>query len=591
MNNFTKIVFGSCVGFVVASIAISALGFLFILGLGASGGNQKTTVSSNSVLHLTFDQPVPEQTNNLEMDPFKLDQDVLGLYDMQRAIEHAAEDENISGIYINIENGVMMGMAQSSSIREALNNFKESGKFIVSYSKSYSQGAYYLASVSDEIYVNPMGGVDFRGFSATIPFFKGMLDKIGVRMQVFYAGDFKSATEPYRLTEMSDSNRLQLRQYLDPAFANMLREVSESRGKSSNYFRDLAAGLKIQTPNDAVKLGVVDKVGYLDDVLASMREKMGLEEDDKIKTVSIEDYADSYTPEKGKGKDRVAVIFAEGTILHTDGERGSIVDDKYVKMIRKIRQSEKIKAIVLRVNSPGGSAIASENIWRELTLAQEAGKPVVVSMGTYAASGGYYISCMADKIYAEENTLTGSIGVFQMIPHMGELFEDKLGITFDTVKTTEYAVGLNTIYDMSEGEQEFMQANTNHVYDVFLNRVAEGRNMPYDEVAKIAKGRVYIGDRAKEIGLVDEIGDLDDAIASAVELAGLEEYRTKEYPIQPDPMTEFINELTGQSDDDAIKTALIQKEMGKHYNLYKHLKEMVTMQGAQAKLPVLVNFN
>lgn len=591
MNNFTKIVFGSCVGVVLAMGALFGLLFLVSLGLAGSGSGSTTQVDEGSVLHLTFNQQVPEQTNNLEMDPFKFDQEILGLIDIKNAIEHAAEDEKVAGVFLNLENGVMMGLAQSTTVREALEKFKESGKFIVSYSKNYSQGAYYLSSVADKIYLNPMGGVEFKGLAATIPFFKGMLDKIGVRMQVFYAGDFKSATEPYRLTEMSDSNRLQLRQYLDPAFSNMLRDVSASRGKSPEYFRSLADGLKVRTPKDAASLGVVDEVGYLDDVIAYMKGELNLEEDDKLKTVSLEDYANSYTPEKKRGKDKVAVIFAEGTILHNEGDRGTIVDDEYVKMLRKIRKDDKIKAIVLRVNSPGGSAIASENIWRELSLAKEAGKPVVVSMGTYAASGGYYIACMADKIYAEENTLTGSIGVFQMIPHMGELFEDKLGITFDTVKTAEYAIGLNTIYDMSPTEMEYMQANTNYVYDIFLDRVAKGREMDSSYVAKIAKGRVYIGTRAKEIGLVDEIGNLDDAIASAVELAGLEEYRTKEYPQQPDPMTEFINDLTGQGDDDAIRHQVIQKEMGKHYQLYQHLKELITTEGAQARLPIMVEYN
>lgn len=592
MNNFTKIVFGSCVGFAVAFIALGALFFVFVIGMASTGGGKhKTSVKENSVLHLTFDQPVPEQTNNLEMDPFKFDEEILGLHAIVDAIEHAAQDEDIKGIYLNPEEGLRMGLTEAHILRNAILKFKESGKFVTAYSKSYSQGAYYLASLSDKVFLNPMGNIDFYGYAATVPYFKNMLDKIGVEMQVIYVGDFKGGSEPYRLTEMSDSNRLQLRQYLEPVYQNILRDIGASRGKSVGELRAMADGLKIRTPNDAVAFGLADQVAHLDEVITDLKERMGLDDDDKLNTVSIGTYAHSYTPKKHSGKDRVAVVFAEGTILHNQGERGTIVDDDYVKLLRKIRNDKKIKAVVLRVNSPGGSALASENIWRELKLIQDAGKPLVVSMGNYAASGGYYISCMADKIYAEENTLAGSIGVYMMLPNMNELFAEKLGIDFDTVKTAQHSTGINTIYDLDPTQEDYLRASTENVYDIFLKRVADGRNMDTSVVAKLAKGRIYIAPRAKEIGLVDEIGGLEDAIASAVEMAGLDKYRTKEYPIQPDPMTELINQLTGQGDNDGIRQSILDRELGTRYSFFKQIKEMVMMKGVQARLPVLIEFN
>ncbi len=592
MNQFFKFVFASCIGVALALVAVSALGFFIMIGI-ASQGESKVEVDSKSILHLTLDNMVPEQTNNVEMNPFDLsNQSILGLNDILATIEHAKEDDKIEGILLDFGFGPGTGFATASSIRKALEDFKESGKFIIAYSKYYTQGSYYLSSVADKVYVNPLGGIDFHGFAATIPFFKEMLDKVGVKMQVFYAGEFKSATEPYRLNEMSDNNRLQLREFLDPLFENYLTDIGRSRNKSIDELMGMADSLKLSDAHDAYSLGMIDEVGYIDDVIADIKERVGLGEKDKIKKVSFEDYANSYSDKTNfKVKDKIAVIYAEGSILQDQGERGTIVDNDYIKIIRKLREDEKIKAIVLRVNSPGGSAMASENIWREFMLAKESGIPVVVSMGDYAASGGYYIACMADTILAETNTLTGSIGVFSMIPNMTDLFNEKLGINFDTVKTADYSVGLNTVFEMDEFEQSHWQKNTDKMYEIFLSRVAEGRGMTRDQVHEIAQGRVWIGEKAIELGLVDLIGDTDDAISIAANMAGLEKYRLTEYPKQPDPMEEFINELTGQKNDDAIRAKILQKELGSHYKLYKHLKEMINTQGAQARLPFMVEFN
>ncbi len=591
MNQFVKNVFSSCLGVGVAFLLLGFFGFVLIAGL-ASVGEQKVSVSSNTVLHLKLDKPIPEQTNNLQINPFNLsDQQILGLNDIIETIEHAAGDEKIKGILLDLDGSTGSGLATASTLRNAILKFRESGKFVVSYSKNYSQGTYYIASAADKVYINPLGGIDFHGFSAMIPFFKDMLDNVGIKMQVFYAGDFKSATEPYRLNKMSDENRLQLREYLEPVFNNFLTEMGQSRNKSVAELRAIADELKIRDADDAVTYGLADQTGYIDEVIEDLKSRMELGEKDKLKTIGLEDYAGSYTKKRNSSaKDRIAVVYAEGSILSGNGEKGTIVDDQYVKLLRKIRNDDKIKAIVLRVNSPGGSAIASENIWRELTLAKSGGKKVVVSMGDYAASGGYYIACMADKIFAEPNTLTGSIGVFSMLPNASKLFEEKLGIHWDSVKTTNYSTGLNPFFDLAPAEQKYLQESTDKMYEKFLMRVAEGRNMSRDSVHAIAQGRIWPGEKAMAIGLVDEIGGMSQAMQSAADLAGIENYRIMEYPYQKEPLQALMEELTGQKDDDAIRNQLIQRELGGYYKFYREAKEMLEMKGVQARLPVIIDF-
>lgn len=593
MSQFLKNVLASCLGVALAFMLLFFIG-IFVVGALAGSGSEKTvSVDKNSVLHLTFDQPVPEQTNNLEAGAMAFkSEDILGLNDIVEALEHAATDDKIKGIYLNPENGLGMGMASATTLRNAILKFKESGKFVIANSKYYTQGAYYLASAADTVYLNPLGSIDFHGFSAMIPFFKDMLDRVGIKMEVFYAGDFKSATEPFRLNEMTDNNRLQMREFLEPVFKNFLADIAASRKLDVATLRGIADELKVRTAEDAVAMGLVDKIGYGDEIIAQMKQRMALKADDDLNIVTLEDYATSFVKKKDyKAKDKIALVFAEGDILMNQGDRGTIVDQKYVKLLREIRKDEKIKAIVLRVNSGGGSAIASENIWRELQLAKDAGKKIVVSMGDYAASGGYYIACNADKIIAEPNTLTGSIGVFSMIPNASKLFEEKLGIHWDTVKTAKYSTGVNPFYDISSVEAEHLQYSTEAMYATFLKRVADGRNMTTDSVHQIAQGRVWVGEKAKQLGLVDEIGNLDSAIAAAVELAGLEKYRLMEYPKQIDPIQELMNELTGQGEDKGIKGKMLEKEMGELYPHYKQIKNWLTMEGVQARLPVVVNFN
>lgn len=594
MSQFLKNVFASCLGVTLAFALIFIFGIIVIGGIAGSSGQKTVSVENNSVLHLTFEQPIPEQTNNVESSGLAAlkSEDILGLNDIVSTLEHAATDDQIKGVYLNPEQGIGMGLASAATLRKAIEQFKQSGKFVYANSKYYTQGAYYLASVADTVYVNPLGGIDFHGFSAMMPFFKDMLDRIGIKMEVFYAGDFKSASEPFRLNEMTPNNRMQMREYLEPVYNNFLSDIGASRKKSIAELRAISDGLKIRTADDAVTLGLADNVGYVDQVISAMKHRMGLKETDNLNVVTLEDYATSFTKKKDyKSKDRIALVFAEGDILMNEGDRGSIVDQKYVKLLRDIRKNDKIKAIVLRVNSGGGSAIASENIWRELQLAKEAGKKVVVSMGDYAASGGYYIACNADKIIAEPNTLTGSIGVFSMMPNASKLFDEKLGIHWDTVKTTKYSTGVNPFYDLAPLEAEQLQYSTNAIYELFLKRVADGRSMSRDSVHQVAQGRVWIAEKAKKIGLVDEIGGIDLALSTAAELSGLTSYRLDEYPRQPDPIQEFINELTGQGGDKGIRSKVVEQELSELYPNYKKVKSWMKMEGAQARLPVILNFN
>ena len=591
MQQFFKFVFASCLGVMLAMLA---LGFLFIfisMGAVASFGSKEVvTVKPNSVLEINFDNALPEKTNNVAQDGFTLENDdVIGLFDMVEAIEIAKTDDDIKGIYLNL-NSVPGGMVTRSTIRKALLDFKDSGKFIVAYAKFYTQNGYYLASVADEISVHPVGGIDFRGYGMQIPFFKKALDKLGVKMEVYYAGQFKSATEPYRLDKMSEQNRRQVREYLEPLYQTFLNDIAEARNLTPTEVRRVADEWLIREAEDAVTHKFADRIGYKDEVLDVLREKIGLDEDDSIPKVNISDYAEKVgiSPDFSI-KDKIAVIYAEGTIVMGEDQYGAVADDDYGPMIRKIRQDDKIKAIVLRVNSPGGSALTSESIWRELSLAVEEGKPVVVSMGDYAASGGYYIACMADKIFAEPTTITGSIGIFAMIPNAKELLNDKIGVSLDTLNLSPYANSINGFHDHSTKEAAILQQMTESGYEMFLKRVADGRDMTRDEVHAIAQGRVWTGEKAKELGLVDELGGLEAAIAEAKELAGLSEARISEYPRIKAPFQLFMEKYLDLPQAKVqAKNAIIKEELGDLYPHYQHFKEMTEMKGPQARMPYLI---
>lgn len=590
MRQFFKFLFASCLG-VILAIFIVGLVLIGVFAIAANTGNTPSGPKPNSVLEINFKNPVPELTNNLERDPFKLDEeDVVGLQDIIVTIARAKDDKNIKGIYLRMEeSGKIAGLASASAIRKAVEDFKESGKFVIAHSNFYTQGSYYIASAADDIYLHPLGIIDFRGYAAVIPFFKDMLDKIGIKFQAFYAGDFKSATEPYRRTEMSDENRLQLREFLTEMYDLYLQKVGDARDISKVELDSIADNLLIKNAEAAKSLGFVDKVAYRDELLEDLRDRLGLGENEKIPCITLENYyAFSKDETDYAVKDKIAVVYSEGTIVDGKGEMGQTGDIEYVKIIEKLADDDKIKAIVMRINSPGGSVMASENIYRALEIAKQKGKKIVASMGDYAASGGYYIACPADSIFAENETLTGSIGVFSLFPDVSVLMNDKIGIHLDTVKTGRYAGGFNPVMGLSEGESAYFQNFVDEIYERFLKIVGESRNMSRDEVHKIAQGRVWSGRRAQTLGLVDAIGNMDRSISAAANMAGLEKYRVVTYPKPKEPIQQIIEKITGEKDDGVVKT--LQKDFAEWTPYFETLYELKTMKGPQYRLPYIVDF-
>jgi len=591
MQQFFKFIFASCLGTV---LALGALIMIFG-GAAASLGNraEKVTVKSNSILKLTLSDPIPEKTNNMAatgtFDLSALNDSPLGLTDILNTIEAAKDDDNIKGIYMELA-APAAGMATMSVLRDALKDFKESGKFIVAYGNYYTQGGYYMASVADKLYLNPVGGIAMQGFAAQIPFFKNMLDEWGIKAQVFYAGKFKSATEPFRRTEMSEENRLQVEQYLNEGYNIFLTDMAKSRGKSVTELKQMINDLSVRNAEDAITYGLADGLMYKDQVLEDLRDRLGLEDDDKIEGISLKKYNKSVKKKSNFGaSSRIAVVYAEGSIVDGEGETGNIGGDRYAKIIRKIRKDDKVKAIVLRVNSGGGSALASDIILRELMVAKEEGKKVIVSMGDVAASGGYYIACEGDKIFAEPNTITGSIGVFGLLPGLNKLMKDEIGITFDTVKTGQYATLGTPFFDINETEGKIIQQSVDEVYQTFKERVAAGRDMTVDAVDEVAQGRVWTGQKAATIGLVDELGGLDDAIAAAAELADIEDYRVKEYPQTKEPLQQLLDDIMGKDQTKAYTQSRIKAELGEEfYQYYQYAKEIQNMKGVQARMPFMI---
>jgi protease-4 len=589
MNQFFKFLFASCLGTFLALMLLFFIGFGMLASLaGSATEKQKVSIPANSVLELRLDQSIPEKTNNLPMDPFAFEQDdIVGLTDMVKAISQAKEDPDIKGIYIDAS-VVTAGKATSSVLRDAMEDFKSSGKFIIAYAPYYTQNAYYLASVADSVLINPLGVVDFRGYSSMIAFYKDMLDKLDVQMKIFYAGKFKSATEPFRLDKMSDENRMQIREYLNDLYAGFIRDIAESRDIAPDKLRQIADNFEGQSAESALNAGLVDRIVYEDEVHALLKSKSGLKEDDKLKLIDIGDYFNSRAKKIDLStKEKIAVLYAEGTILDGEGlEAGDIHDADYVKMLRSIRKDTKVKGLVLRINSPGGSVMASENILREISLFKKSGRPVVVSMGDVAASGGYYIACRADSIFAEPNTITGSIGVFGLIPVLQNTMKNKLGITFDTVRTGRYSAFGTPFYDFSPEESRMIQSRVEWIYEDFLRIVSEGRGMTRDEVHAIAQGRVWSGTKAKEIGLVDDIGGLDRALQAAAKLAKVEKYRTTEYPRTKTGLEQIMDRLAQTRDrDNTIRAWLLRSEMGDMYPVYKTLQDFRQTDGIQARLP------
>lgn len=591
MKNFFTAFLGSCLGIV----AVFGLGILLLFAMGISGAMKQETYSKNTVLKLKLEDFIPEKTDNVSQNAslFSGVKESIGLRRILKLLDAAAKDNKISGILIE-NNSVGVGQATLLSLSDGLSRFKESGKFIYSYADNHSQSSYFLCSVADSMFLNPQGGVDLKGFGAAIPFFKNMLDKIGVDMNIFYAGNFKSATEPFRLTEMSEYNRLQTREFLSGMENIMLDRISANRKLPKEKLIQVMAGLEGRTGKRALENKLVDQLMYKDELDELMIKKLGLKENQKVKYLSLAKYDHMADVESEDGKDKIAIVHAEGEILYGSDEPGIISEKRYLGMLSKIRKDDKIKAVVLRVNSPGGNAMTSDMIWRELERIKEAGKPVIASFGDYAASGGYYIAAGADTIVAQPNTLTGSIGVFMMFPNATRLMNEKLGINFDTIKTHEFSTGFSPFNNLSEKEKALLQESTLDIYDLFIDRVSKGRKLSVDSTKAIAQGRVWTGKKAAEIGLVDVLGDLDDAIAIAAKKAGLDKYKVVEYPfMEKDLFSDIVREIqkSNGGEEDEMRIISLSADEKKLLNYYQTVKSIIRCKEPNARLPFIFDFD
>ncbi len=579
MRQFFKFFFASFLGIAVFTLLAGLIFFLVIASLASS---EKPSVGAKAVLYLDISKPIMEQSIDNPLADFGSgDQyDLPGLFDMVRLLKHAANDSSVKGVYIK-SNYNSNGLATSDELRKALLEFKKGGKFIYAYGDVISQGAYRIITAADKIYCNPKGGVDWKGLSMQYLFFKKALDKLEIEPEIFYAGKFKSATEPFRADRMSESNRLQSQVFLNDVYSQFLVQVAASRKTDTAALHRCANELLLQTANDAVIYKLADAAKYDDEVKDELKERLGLSKSGKINFVEMAKYAQSVNYKTGKGDDKIALFYAQGDIVDGTGDDGEIGGDNYRTMFRKARLDDDIKAIVVRVNSGGGSAMASENMWRELELARK-DKPVIVSFGDYAASGGYYMSCMADSIFCQPTTLTGSIGVFSMLFNTQKMFNNKLGITFDGVKTGTYADMMNLKLPLSDMEKKYLQTGVDSIYAIFLSRVSNGRKMGIPEVDSIAQGRIWTGTTGLRLNLVDRIGGLQDAIDCAARMSKVKEYRIKEYP---EPKNWF-EKLFGGSKKSMRSTA-IKEEVGeegfKLLQSFKKIKKLVG--GTQARMP------
>lgn len=588
MRQFFKIFFAALLAIGIFSIIGVIILFAWIAGMASSVSSEKTETGKAAVLYLDLGQVIREQSQDNPFSGFGNDDnyDNPGLYDLVRLIHHAKSDSAVKGIYIKCS-GNPNGFATSEELRNALADFKTGKKFIYAYADVIPQRAYYVANIADKVYANPKGGLDWKGFSLEYMFFKQTLDKLGIEPQIFYAGKFKSATEPFRATEMTAANRLQSTVFLNDLYNRFLIETAEARHTDTATLHQLANSMTIQTAADAVKYQLLDGVRYDDEVKEELRKKLSIGEKDKINFVPLGKYAKAVNYKSGSGSDKIAVIFAQGDIVDGRGDKGDIGGDTYRGLIRTARMDDNIKAIVVRVNSGGGSAMASEDMWRELELAKKQ-KPVVLSFGDYAASGGYYMSCGADSIFTQPNTLTGSIGVFTIIPNMQHLLNDKLGITFDGVKTGPFADMPNASRPLTEMEKKFLQSDIDSIYQTFLGRVAAGRHINTALVDSIGQGRVWTGQRGLALGLADRIGGLQDAVDCAARMAKSSAYRIKEYP---EPLS-WWETLTGGYKK-TIESQAMEKELGvEGMSIYQSLRKLKkTFNSAQARMPFECSIN
>lgn len=585
MKSFFKYVLATVTGIIISSILLVVVGLVIIGAMVSSmTADKETVVSDNSLLHIDLQHQITERTipdpfEELDVPGFTTTKS-FGLNDILKGIEGAKNDNRIKGIYLDLS-AVSASFATLQEIRDALLDFKTSGKFIVAYSEGYTQRAYYLASTADKVYVNPEGTIDFRGLASQTPFIKGTLDKLGVEMQVVKVGTFKSAVEPFILDRMSEANRQQVTSFLGSIYDHFVNQIGTSRGIPADSLRAIADNFLVKAADDAVTYGLADGKRYKDELLGELKDSLDIDPDKDLNAVALTKYKPSRQSNRTSVRDRIAVVYAVGDIVSGEGGDDMIGSERISRELRKVRRDDKVKGVVFRINSPGGSALASDVIWREVDLLRKE-KPVIVSMGDVAASGGYYIAAAADSIFAQPNTITGSIGVFGVIPNMQGLMNEKLGITFDEVKTGKYADFLSNVdRPLTVDERNILQMEVNRIYDTFLQRVADGRHLSKEEVDSIGQGRVWSGQQAVDNGLVDRLGSLEDAIAAASRKAGLEDYRLVTYPAIKNPFESLLGGST-----DRISTWFAQRELGDQYKYYEQVKSALRQRGIQARLPL-----
>lgn len=574
--SFLKAFFSSCLGALVA-LVIFCLSIVLFFVLSSA---DTFVVKPKSVLQLKLMLPVAElvpEDGLADLLP-ELADNRTGLLALKEVIKHAGSDANIEGIYLNVTQ-VPAGFSSLTEIRNSILDFRKTGKWVVAYSDNFSEGAYYLASTANEVYLNPHGMVEFNGLSVEIMHYKKLFDKLEIKPEVFKVGDFKSAVEPYLLERMSDQNRLQLTSVIQSIHEEMLGSVAESRNVPLEKLRAAADQMLVRNAAQAVQVGLVDSLFYDDQVKDVMRKKLGLLKDKRISMVSYSDYKGVILPSETDSADQIAVIVADGNILPGSSNPGIVGSATIMQEVRRARLSDRVKAIVVRINSPGGSFQAADQMWRELRLAAQE-KPVIASMSDYAASGGYYLAMACDTIVAQPTTITGSIGIFTVLFDLSGMLENKIGITSDVVKTGEVGDMVSFTRPLSTLEKEIWQRQTDEIYDVFVSKAADGRGMSIDELKKVASGRVWTGAQAKDNGLVDVLGGFEDAVRLAADAASVSNYSIRFYP-QPKSFLERITEEVEQN----VSTRSLKNELGELYPYYLRLKSIRQFEGVQARMP------
>lgn len=581
--NFLKNVLATLVGLFIFCF----LFFFFIISLGsvmaASSTSKSSGAKKNSIIKLDLLKVMEDYGGSTFIKDFEYrETNSDGLVDVLMALDHAKEDKNIKGI--SIENNLsFLGFTQRKAIREKLEEFKKTGKFVIAYADNYTQAEYYMSSVADTMYINPLGSIDFKGLATEILYMKDLQEKTGIQMEVIRHGKYKSAVEPYLQQTMSDENREQNTVLLQSMWNSIVSDISASRKISVDQLNDIATNLNARNADLALQYKMVDKIAYIDEYQAAIRTALNIDKEEEINEIDILDYVDSVTPQLVNASDQIAVIFAQGEIRGGEGSVNIIGEGAINKALKKARNNDKIKAVVLRVNSPGGSALTSEIIWREVELTKKV-KPVIVSMGDVAASGGYYIASNADYIFAEPTTITGSIGVFGAIPNFRNL-ANKMGVNAEQVKTHPNASGYSVFEPMDAVTHQTITESIEKIYDVFLQRVASGRKMTKEQVNEIAQGRVWTGSMAKENGLVDALGGLDAAIAYAAKKANVTDYKVSLYPEYEIDFKDLFRGYLGVSIKETKELAIIEEIGQENYELLKRINYLKQASGVQAMLP------